>query len=941
MRHHQQPDIYESGKCCPAWALLHFLIACLLAASLFQCRQADQAEAGAEPIPNDWFYRQRAYPSGQIDQAKYVKAMRQQQAAAAAFAMRGLSSQWVFRGPTNIVGRIADLAIHPANPNTIFVGAASGGIFRSYDRGNTFTPIFDDALSLSIGDIEIAPSNPAVIYAGTGEANAGGGSLAYEGVGIYKSINGGNTWQHSGLENSGSIGRIAIHPANPNRVYAAAMGRLFGNNAERGVYRSSNGGQSWEQVLFLNDSTGAIDLAMHPNRPDTLYAAMWERLRRPEYYYYGGYSSGIYRSYDGGDTWEKLANGLPQGEAGRIGLALSPANPQVIYAQYITPIGHIMGVYRSNDGGNSWFSTGTSGITGPNFMWWFGRLFPHPHDPETVYFPSINLFRTTNGGQNWVGVGSGVHVDQHDLYIDPNNPDYLVLANDGGLYISENSAQSWEHKKGLPLIQFYTCEVDYSDPQRRYGGTQDNGTIRTTTGNTNDWRGILPGDGFYCLVDPTDNNFVYGESQYGILRRSINGGTSFQFALAGVPSTDRRNWNTPFVFNPLNPRSLYYGTFRLYKSDNRALSWSAISDNLTGPGEPGNLAYGTITSISVSAVDTNLIYVATDNGLVWKTPDGGQDWQLLSSALPRRWATRVAACPADALTAYVTFSGYRFDDYLPHVFKTTDGGQSWLDISGGLPEVPVNEIVIDPDSPANLYLANDVGVFASFNAGNTWNNISQGLPAIVVSDLCLHEPSQELYAATYGRSMYSLPLAQLPAPAQPLSGTVRRGDGLPIPAVQASLAGQSNLPITTDGNGAYSFTGLAPQQSYTLGMARPGDHLSGISTFDLLLINRHILGVEPFDSPYKRIAADVNNSHSITTLDMIILRRLILGIDIALAAVPSWRFVPASYAFPNPANPWSAPFPESLPIPSMPASGLNNQDFIGIKMGDVNWDGSF
>jgi photosystem II stability/assembly factor-like uncharacterized protein len=781
--------------CCGPLGQLFFLL--LFGGAMLQCSPpAAVEESPPAAIPNDWFYRQRAYPTGQIDQEGYIQALRQQQKEAQAYALRGASSPWVFRGPTNVVGRIADLAIHPSQPNTIYVGGASGGIFRSYDRGNTFEPIFDDALSLSIGDIEIAPSNPSILYAGTGEANAGGGSLAYEGVGVYKSTNGGDSWQHCGLEYSGSIGRILVHPQDPNRVYVGAMGRLFGNNAERGVYRSSDGGQSWEQTLFLNDSTGAIDLAMHPSRPDTLYAAMWERVRRPEYYYYGGYSSGIYRSYDGGDTWEKLQNGLPQGEAGRIGLALSPADPQVIYAQYITPIGHIMGVYRSNDGGDTWYSTGTAGVTGPNFMWWFGRLFPHPIDPEIVYFPSVHLFRTTNGGQNWANVvsGLGVHVDQHDLYIDPANPSYLVLANDGGLYISEDNAQSWEHKKGLPLIQFYTCEVDYSDPRRRYGGTQDNGTLRTITGLTDNWSLILPGDGFQVRVDPEDNRYVYGESQYGIFRRSTNGGTSFQIALAGVPSNERRNWNTPFVLNPLNPQSLYYGTFRLYKSDNRALLWTPISDNLTGPDEPGNLAYGTITTISVSAADTNLIFVATDNGRVWKTPDGGQNWQLLSSSLPRRWATRVATCPEDPLTAYVTFSGYRFDDNQAHVYKTIDGGDNWLAIAQGLPEVPVNALLIDPDAPERLFLANDIGVFASFNGGNTWNDLSFGLPRVVASDLCLHLPSQELYVGTYGRSMHSLPLAQLPEPAPPLSGVVRRDDGLPVPGIQALLPGPGQPP---------------------------------------------------------------------------------------------------------------------------------------------------
>ncbi|MCB0615349.1 MAG: hypothetical protein KDC75_18655 [Phaeodactylibacter sp.] len=917
----------------PVWLFIGIGSCCF-----FQCSQPEPAKQPPGAIPADWFFRQRAYPDGQVDQAKYLQAVRRQKRLEAGGAQRSMTASWIFRGPLNTGGRISALAVHPDFPDTLFVGAASGGVFRSYDRGDSFVPVFDDALSLSIGDIDIAPSNPSVIYVGTGEANAGGGTLAYDGVGVYKSTDGGSTWQPAGLPASGSTGRVAVHPTDPDRVYVAAMGRLFGNNPERGIYRTTDGGQHWEQVLYLNDSTGGIDLALHPTQPDTLYAAMWERTRGPGFYYYGGYSSGIYRSHDGGDTWEHLTNGLPNAEMGRIGLALSPANPEVIYAQIIDPLGALIDVYRSNDGGENWFPTGTAGINAPPYMWWFGRLFPHPHDPETVFLPSVNLHRTTNGGQYWNGVASFIHVDHHDLYIDPHHPDYIVLGNDGGLYISEDNAQSWQHKKSLPITQFYTCEVDYSNPSRRYGGTQDNGTIRTTSGNVNDWKLILFRDGFYCLVDPTDNSYVYAESQSGTLRRSINGGLTFLNALSGIPDEERRNWSTPFVFNPLNPRSLYYGTSRLYKTTNRAVSWTAISENLTGPEDPGNLVYGTITSIAVSPVDTNHIFVGADNGRAWKTADGGQNWQLLSADLPNRWVTRVAACPVNTQVAYITFSGYRSNEYLPHVFKTLDGGQNWVDISGGLPEVPVNEIIVNPDAPNELYLSNDVGVFVSYNAGNTWANLGQGLPTVVVADLALHVPSQELYAATYGRSMYSLPLSQIPGPAQPISGTVRREDGEPVPGAAAYLDGQDNFPILTDTLGVYRMDGLAAQQDYSIGMDRDGDNLNGVSTFDLLLINKHILGVELLDSPYKRLAADVNNTQSITTLDMIILRRLILGLDIGFPSQPSWRFVPASYIFPEPENPWAEDFPEQIPIQGLPVSGLSGRDFIGIKIGDVNLD---
>lgn len=907
----------------------------VLIAGLLSCGQPPQpqesrSQGEEEAQPSDWFFRQRAYPYGQINQAVYLEAVKAKQRAERQQATRSNMPSWAFKGPMNVGGRIASLAVHPSFPDTLFIGAASGGVFRSYDRGQTFEPILDDALSLAIGDLDIAPSDPQTLYVGTGEANAGGGSIAYDGAGLYKSTNGGDSFTYIGLPQSGSIGRIAVHPSNPDHAYVAAMGKLYAPNPERGIYRTTDGGQTWEQVLYLNDSTGGIDLAIHPYHPDTLYAALWERVRRPDYYKYGGDGSGVYRSYDGGDTWEQLSGGLPGGENGRIGLALSPSSPNTLYAQYISPFGDDFEVYRSNDGGDTWSPTGTNGATGPSFMWWFGRMFPHPTDAETVFLPSLPMYRTTDGGQNWEAVTPGVHVDQHDLYIDPNNPDYMVLGNDGGLYISEDGAQSWSHRESLPITQFYTCEIDYSNPLRRYGGTQDNGTVRTTSGGISNWQAIWSGDGFYCLVDPEDNQFVYLESQNGRLRRSVNGGTSFQSALAGIFSSDRRNWSTPVAMNPQNPRSLYYGTFRVYKSVNRAVFWQPISEDLTG-GETGdNLTYGTITSIAVSPVDTQIIYTGSDNGRVWRTSDGGSTWSDISAGLPNRWVTRVAAAPDDPLTVYVTFSGYRFDDYLPHVFKSTDGGQTWQDISAGLPEVPVNEIVVDPDRPERLYLGNDLGAYVSFNGGLSWHALGQGLPPVVVSDLCLHLPSLELYAGTYGRSMYSLDLASLEPPAS-LSGQIRAAvqpDEGPMGGVALELL-PDGTATTTNAQGLFSLD--VPPPGSSLRPSKDGDDTNGVSTLDLILINRHILGVEPLPSPFHLLAADVNLTGSITTLDLIQIRKLILGINTEFPAQESWRFVREDEGAEGLIH---SPFPiTEEDLANGAITGIK-----GVKVGDVSGD---
>jgi photosystem II stability/assembly factor-like uncharacterized protein len=895
---------------------------------------ASYEEEYEEEEPSDWLFRQRAYPDG-INHKVYTRSVRQhQQAMAQLLARSPQNAGWNFEGPMNVGGRITALDVHPDFPDTIWVGAASGGVFRSYDRGDTFEAVFDDQISLSVGDLDIAPSDPSIIYVGTGEANAGGGSIAYDGVGMYKSTDGGASFEPIGLEQSGSIGRLEVHPQDPNRVYVAAMGRLYADNPERGVYRTDDGGATWEQVLYLNDSTGAIDLVLHPHNPDTIYAATWERVRTPGYYRYGGNSSGIYRSYDGGDTWEHLTNGLPGGATGRIGLALSPANPQIIYAQLIDTVGYLEAVYRSDDGGDSWYNAGISGVNGVDFMWWFGRLFPHPHLPETVFLPSLRLYRTDNGGGSWANItGTSVHVDQHDLYIDPNNPDYMVLGNDGGLYISEDDGETWTHKPTLPITQFYTCEVANLNPDRRFGGTQDNGTIRTTTAGLDDWGLIWSGDGFRCLVDPTNNNFVYLESQRGRLRRSVAGGIPSFAALNGIMSGDRRNWSTPVALNPLNPNSLYYGTYRLYKSTNRAVFWNILSDNLTGSDEPGNLVYGTLTDIAVSPVDTNIIFVGTDNGFVQKSTDGGLTFEDVSGSLPDRWVTRVAASPVDSLTAYVTFSGYRFDDYLPHVFKTEDGGQTWQDVSFGLPEVPVNEIIIDPENPEHLYLGNDVGVYISYNGGLTWQPLGFGLPPVVIGDLCLHQPTRTLYAGTYGRSMYSINLEDLPQTAGTISGAIRTAFG---DATDATVSiDEIGLNLDAD-NGTYAISGLPFGQNFTLSFSKDGDDINGVSTLDLILISQHILGISPLDNPYLRIAADANNSQSITTLDLIQLQKLILNLDVELPDQDSWRLIPANHTFINPENPWAEPLPEVLMVDDLPAQAVQLPDMIAVKIGDIN-----
>ncbi len=714
-----------------------------------------------EHTPNDWQFRQRAYPSGSIDSKAYFSALsfRKDKSAEKKSLLRNGQNMtpWEFGGPTNIGGRITDIEMAGSNPTAIFVGAASGGIFKSVDDGTTWLPIFDDQMNLSIGDMAIAPSNESIIYVGTGEANAGGGSLAYDGNGVYRSNDGGDSWIHLGLDSIGSVGKVVINSKDPDNCFVGAMGYLFENNNDRGVYRTSDGGNSWENVLFINDSTGVIDMAIHPANTDTIYAATWERVRRVDRRSYGGPSSGIYRSIDGGDSWQELTNGLPA-SSGRIGIAISESNPEILYAIYAAdPSGNIQGLYKSIDDGNTWSSISSSGISSVPFMWWFGKIFVDPSNADVVYVPGFNTHKSTNGGNSWGSIFSGAHVDQHALAFHPQNNEIVILGNDGGAYMSQNGGNNYTKLNGLPITQFYTCEIDYSVPERLYGGTQDNGTNRTLTGNTNDWENIYGGDGFRSLVDPVDNNYVYAESQYGNLGRSTNGGNSFTSATNGIASGDRNNWNTPVALNPIDPSILYFGTNRLYKSNNRAGFWSAISPDLTNNFVQNNLTFGTITSIGVSPIDDQIIFVGTDDGNVQVTENDGNDWSLVSSALPNRWVTSVVADPNDSNTAYATFSGYRFGENIGHIYKTYDLGGNWLDISGDLPDIPINDLIVTPLN-SDLYVATDIGVFYSLNEGLNWELLGIDLPNVVITDLTYHLSENLLVAASYGRGMYTISL---------------------------------------------------------------------------------------------------------------------------------------------------------------------------------------
>jgi photosystem II stability/assembly factor-like uncharacterized protein len=713
-------------------------------------------EAGK--TPNEWFLRQRAWPHPDINQTARLEAW--ERAAELRSAEQRSGPAWDPVGPRNIGGRVADVACHPTDSNIVYVGGAEGGILKTTNGGTTWTPTFDDESSLSVGSVAIDPNDPETIWVGTGEPNGGGGSVTYGGTGVFRSTNGGATWTNMGLPDSRYIGRVVVDPSNSDRVFVAVLGAMWSTNPERGVYRTTNGGSSWEQVHAINDSTGAVDLVVHPTDSNLVYAAMWERTRAPDNLNYGGDGSGIWRSTNGGDAWSELTNGLPGGASvGRIGISIAASSPNTLYAIYADASpGSFAGVFKTTDGGDSWAQTNDGNMGGvyATYGWWFGNIRVDPTNPNRVFVLGYDFFRTTNGGGSWHGASGSMHVDHHGQAFAPNGTIYE--GNDGGMYRSTNGGTAWTKLGDLPLTQFYTVEVDHQFPDRRYGGTQDNGTNRTLTGGDNDWHNILGGDGFYCQVDPTNNAYVYAEWQYGNLNRSTNGGSSFMGATSGL--SGRRNWSMPVMMDPSNPSTLYTGTQWVYRSTNRAAFWSAISPDLTDGPSGGNNTYATITTIAVAATDPDVIWAGTDDSNVWVTTNGGTNWTKVDAALPERWVTRVAVDPSDATISYVTISGFRWDDPLPHVFRSTNFGASWTDISSNLPEVPVNDIVLDPQSPQRLYVATDFGVFTSPGVGGPWSALGTGLPNVVVTDLELHDPTRSLVAGTYGRSMWTLELDQ-------------------------------------------------------------------------------------------------------------------------------------------------------------------------------------
>ncbi len=712
-------------------------------------------------IPNEWFGIQRTWPHGKFDETFYYDILEEVHQKRIQNSNSLIRNNWELIGPTNIGGRITDLAIHEDFPETIYVGAATGGIFKSTDNGESWVHLFKDSPVISIGDLAIDPNNPNIIYAGTGEANSS--SFSFPGNGIYKSYDAGQNWQHKGLTESSYFGRIIVDYSNPERIFTASCGSLFTPGPHRGIYRSQNGGEDWDKILFITDSTSAIDLVQHPLNPDILYASMWERIRGLNYRRSGGPSSGIYKTVDGGNNWEELVNGLPQDEfVGRIGIDISLSNPNIIYAFYDKQMtedeeNSFYGIYKSENNGQSWTRTNDFGLEQINrsFGWYFGQIRIDPENENNVYALGVEMAKTINGGDSWEIISGywnadEIHVDQHSMLFQ-SELNKIWVGNDGGLYSTTDEGNSWIHYNNIPLTQFYKIEINPSNPNNVAGGTQDNGSIQTFS-EINNWNKILGGDGFHVEIHPVNPNIIYAEYQWGQLKKTVDGGNNWA-SIGSEFRDDRTNWSTPFQLDRFNPEIIYIGTYRLWKSEDGGSSFYNISEDLTD-GDNGS-SYHTITTFNQSSINHNYLIAGTDDGNIHISTSEG-DWVNISDGLPKRWITSVSFDNIDLNTIYCTISGFRWDEEESHIYKSNDLGQNWESISGDLPEIPINCLVINPENNMKILVGTDAGVFETNNGGINWRIFGNNLPAVPITDVVFHQDSNILVVGTYGCSAFKI-----------------------------------------------------------------------------------------------------------------------------------------------------------------------------------------
>lgn len=762
-------------------------------------------------------------------------------------------------GPTIMSGRVVDLAVNPNNPTEFYVGYASGGVWHTKNNGTTFTPILDNSPTQNVGSLAVDWKNN-IIWVGTGEVNSSRSS--YAGIGVLQSSNNGETWENLGLQDSHHISKIIINPNNPNEVVVSAVGHLYSSNSERGIYKTTDGGKTWKQTLFVNNQSGIIEMDAAPTNFNLMYASSWDKDRKAWDFRGSGTGSAIYKSTDGGSSWTKVSNpdsGFPTGEGvGRIGLAVYDANTvyaihdnqsrredegkkkddddlskeqfktmtssqflalddkklnaylrnngfqekykadnvknmvrggtvqPVDLAKYLEDANSMLfdtpvigaEVYKSTDGGKSWKKTHEGFLDGVyySYGYYFGKIHVDPSDKDGIYIYGVPILKSKDGGKTFKSISApNVHADHHALWINPKMPGHLINGNDGGVNISYDDGENWIKNNQPAVGQFYAINVDNEEPYNVYGGLQDNGvwvgphTVEENPGWMQDgkypYEFIMGGDGMQIQIDNRDSDIVYTGFQFGNyfrLNRKANKTTYIQPKHELGENPYRFNWQTPILLSSHNQDILYLGGNKLMRSMNQGTDWEAISPDLTKGGKKGNVAYGTITSISESPFQFGLLYTGSDDGLVQVSKDGGASWQNVSGSFPKDlWVSRVIASEHKKERVYVTLNGYRWDDFKPYVFMSENYGATWKNISSNLPTSPVNVIREDPENENILYLGTDNGAYISFNQGASWEPFAEGLPNVAVHDLAIQKREKDLVVGTHGRSIYIADIALL------------------------------------------------------------------------------------------------------------------------------------------------------------------------------------
>lgn len=759
--------------------LLLPLVCCFL---LVSCGQQNDPDSKTELKPFEEFYLLRNYPNMESGAEGYLQAleMTRSMAGQRGIAPEGFDEQWTNQGPNNIGGRVNTLIRHPADSNMLFSGLTAGGIFKSINGGASWYPVFDDQPALSISFIRIHPKDPSVIYAGTGDPNIS--SYVFLGQGLFRSHDYGETWSYVGLKEAGILSDLVIHPTHPDTLFVGSMGIPMRRGSERGLYRSYDGGQNWEKVLYLSDEAGITDVLVSPDNPSIVFACGWHRVRNQAESIVNGNLSRLYRSTDGGDTWNVMQNGLPDESLSRSGLAWSQGQ---VFVLFVGSNQNLKGIYSSSDSGNSWTEVPTdqdmNGLPGNvlgGFGWYFGKIAVNPNDANDLFILGVDLWRSTNGGLNWQKSTPNwwvysVHADKHDLTFHPDGR--IDLATDGGAYTSLDGGSTWSDLDNFPASQFYRIALNPHDEGQFTGGLQDNGTV-TGWQDPMNWKRLYGADGFQPVFHPVYPDVIYAEWQGGSLVVTSNSGEDWDDFTEGIDPTDRVGWDAPYFISSHPPYPLYHGTNRVYRNtDHFTAAWLPISDQLTDAVETFHPGTHVITAMGESPLVSGVVLAGTGDGHMWITQDDGQNWTDVTPGLPKRYVTDCAGSPTSDQRIFVSHSGYRYNEFISHFHRSDNAGQTWIDISGDLPPLGVNTFVIIPDSGDSiLFVGTDAGVYGTIDGGTAWYKLGTGMPDVPVYDMAYQTSTQTLVIGTHARSMYSLSLERV---LEPMNTSIKLNPG--------------------------------------------------------------------------------------------------------------------------------------------------------------------